>query len=173
MIQNTSVLDHFKRDMREIQRVLSRADFVADKTIRGLLKYLVPNPTTIAEELIEGRKKYYQSLETLFSKSYQFFTDSDAWPKAVESRRHKERYLEGLRNEEINQAYSIFDQLNFEDLLPFFFDFKLKGYEYVLLNREKCIPVEKIKVVGVPKPESVIKIRARKIKDEDEMKKEK
>ena len=176
MIQDVSVIDQYQSDFEETARIAERANGVADQTFRGLLRWLLPNLRSDKEARIEGQKNKYQFFESLGSRVYRLLSKTDTWTSAVKRSRQLETNVEVERSKKSRRAWSLFDSLSFEDLLPFFFDYKLKGLEYVILKWAKHLPVEetqvvKYAIVSEPEPE-IIRIKYRKVEEKEDDDKE-
>ncbi len=172
MIQDVSVIDQFQSDFEETARIAERANQVADQTFRGLLRWLLPNPRSLTEDIIEGQKRKYQFFESVGSLVHGLLFKTDTWISAVKRRRQLETDVEGERSKKSGRAYSLFYSLSFEDLLPFFLDFKLKGLEYIIRKWGQHLPVEETQVaryiiVSRPEPE-ITRLNYRKVEEKED-----
>ena len=176
MIQEVPVLLWFVSDFEETARIAERANLVADQTSRGLLRWLLPNPKSLKEDLIERRKRKYQFFESVGSRVYGLLSETDAWTSAVKRRRELETDVEEERSKKSGRAYSLFYSLSFEDLLPFFFDYKLKGLDYIISKWAKHLPVEETQgaryiILSKPEPE-ISRLNYRKAEEKEDNDKE-
>ena len=144
MTLKVNVLDNYKSDIQEIARISGKANLVADGSARRFLEYLLPDPETITKKTLDSQTKFYRDVRTIITRFIGTLDKTGEASRGMASWRRFEDHVEELRNEEIRRAVSIIYELNFEDLLSYFFDLKLKGHEYVLSNLVKYLSAEKI-----------------------------
>jgi hypothetical protein len=144
-ILRENVLDLFRSDVQEIVEISSMANLVADRTARILLEYLLPEPETITKKTLDSQTKFYKDVGTIITTFIGWLDKTGDLSRGMASWKELEDRTEELRNEEIRRAASLIYELEFQDLLSYFFDFKLKGHKYVLSNLEKYLSADKIK----------------------------
>ena len=158
MTQEVPVLLWFVSDFEETARIAERANQSADQTSRGLLQRLLPIPNIKTGTLRTSRNRFNQKILSLFSATLGLLRKNEAMIINEAHRRQLEVNVEKERSKKSERAYSLFYSLSFEDLLPFFFDYKLKGLDYVISKWAKHLPVEETQVaryiiVSKPEPE--------------------
>lgn len=171
MTKNVPVLSLFLSDFEETARIAERANQAADATTRGLLKWLLPISFIQPKTLRTTRNTYNQQIKALTSTVFGLLFKNDAMVINGVRRSQLEKTIEDERMKKINRAYSLFDSLSFEDLLPFFQDIKLKSIEYVLQKWAEKLPTEETQLpryVILSKPEpKVFRKEYRAAEDDD------
>jgi len=145
--QRVNVSDSFRSDILEIAQISDKANLMADRTVRILLEYLLPEPETITKKTLDSQTKFYKDVGTIITSLIGLFDRTGELSRGIALSRELDDRTEELRKEEIKRAVSLIYELEFQDLLSYFFDLKLKGHKFVFSNLDKYPSAKKIRVI--------------------------
>jgi hypothetical protein len=167
----------FHEDLAEVTKLTEKANVVADMTTRLLLEILLPDKPEIEHQTIQARSHVIDYIESGASVLHDLFRGTSGWSELVQAKRS----LEKKQRDEIETrnkfAIELLYALSFENLLPYFVDYKRKGSDYATNKWTETLPKKKLQVRAVqqrePGPEvtrvstRLLRIRTRPLKKED------
>jgi hypothetical protein len=123
---------------------------VADDLSRRLLEYLLPEEPFHISQLSrpspDAKRDFFNLVESGIAYVFDAFKVTENWSQLAENRRQREKNGQDQRNALIKNATIMFQVLPYEDLIPFFLDYKSKGPDYAYKKWIETIPTQRIRV---------------------------
>lgn len=152
----------------------SRANQTAEGMSRDLLVHLLPEEPFHISHLSRPNPKAKRDWYNIVASGIAYVSDalkfSNDWSENEDKRRQREKNFDDSAKARISNASKLLHVLDYEDLIPYYLDYKLRGLDYAYSKWSQTIPSERLRVRVANKDTEprVFRINLRKVDDKEE-----